>query len=60
MAPSTANVGTASSHGTIDVGTHVDPDKVKATFNKGVLTITLDKRPEAQTQVKRIAINREG
>jgi HSP20 family protein len=43
----------------IDLGADVDPDKVSATFNRGVLTITLEKRQEAQTQVKRIAINRE-
>ncbi len=35
----------------------VDPDKVRAKFDKGVLTISLEKRPEAQTSVKRIAIN---
>ena len=43
----------------IDVGTDVDPDKVNATFSKGVLTVTLEKRPEAQRTAKRIAINRE-
>ena len=42
----------------IQVGPDVDPDRVKASFAKGVLTITLEKRPEAQSQVKRIAINR--
>ena len=36
----------------------VDPDKVKASFNKGILAITLEKRPEAQSRTKRIAINR--
>jgi HSP20 family protein len=34
----------------------VDPDKVKASFKNGVLTIRLTKKPEAQRQVKRIAI----
>ena len=43
----------------IDVGTEVDPDKARARFSQGVLTITLEKRPEAQTQAKRIAISRE-
>ncbi len=42
----------------VELGTDVDPDKVRATFDKGVLTITLEKRPEAQSSVKRIAINR--
>jgi len=43
----------------IDVGTDVDPDKVNATFSKGVLTVRLEKRPEAQRTAKRITINRE-
>ena len=41
----------------IEVGAEVDPDKVEATFDKGVLTVSLTKRPEALSQVKRIAIN---
>jgi len=35
----------------------VNPDKVAAAFKNGVLTVTLEKRPEAQARVKRIAIN---
>jgi HSP20 family protein len=42
----------------IQLGPDVDSDKVKASFDKGVLTIRLEKRPEAQSQVKRIAISR--
>jgi HSP20 family protein len=42
----------------LQLGPDVDPDKVKATFKNGVLTIAIEKRPEAQRQVKRIAINR--
>lgn len=42
----------------LPLGPDVDPDKVTADFTKGVLTITIDKRPEAQRQVRRIAINR--
>ena len=42
----------------IELGAQVDPDKVKATFNNGVLTITLEKRPEAQRQVKKISLTR--
>ncbi len=40
----------------IPVGQDVDPDKVKASFKSGVLTIRLPKKPEAQRQVKRISI----
>jgi HSP20 family protein len=40
----------------IQVG-DIDEDKVHATFDKGVLTITLPKSPQAQDRVKRIAIN---
>jgi HSP20 family protein len=35
----------------------VDQDKVAASFENGVLTITLPKSPTAQQKVKRIAIN---
>jgi len=35
----------------------VEPDKVSAAFKNGVLTVTLPKPPQAQRQVKRIAIN---
>ena len=40
----------------IPVGQDVNPDKVKAFFKNGVLTIRLPKRPEAQRQVRRISI----
>jgi len=40
----------------IPVGQDVDADKVKASFKNGVLTIRLPKKPEAQRQVRRIAI----
>ncbi len=42
----------------IDLGIDVDPEKVRASFDKGILTITFEKRPEAQNNVRRIAINR--
>jgi HSP20 family protein len=42
----------------IELGAEVDPDRVRASFDKGMLTIALEKRPEAQSNVKRIAINR--
>ena len=38
------------------VGRRIDPDTVSARFNKGVLTITMRKRPEPGAQVKRIPI----
>lgn len=41
----------------IPVGEDVDSEKVKAAFKDGVLTIALSKKPEAQRDVKRIAIN---
>lgn len=41
----------------IPVGQDVDPDKVKASFKNGVLTVNLPKKPEAQRQVRRITIN---
>ena len=41
----------------IPVSDDIDPDKVKASFKNGVLTVQLQKKPEAQRQVKRITIN---
>ena len=41
----------------VRLGSDVDPENVKASFDKGVLTIRLPKRPEAQSSVKRIAIS---
>jgi HSP20 family protein len=35
----------------------VDEDKVSATFTNGVLTVTMPKLPQAESKVKRIAIN---
>jgi HSP20 family protein len=35
----------------------VDQDKVAASFKNGVLTVTMPKTPQAQSKVKRIAIN---
>ena len=42
---------------TVQLGPDVDPEKIKAEFKNGVLTVTVGKRPEAQRQVKRIGIN---
>jgi len=40
----------------VQLGSDVDPERVEATFNNGVLTITLPKRPEVQGKAKRIEI----
>jgi HSP20 family protein len=42
---------------TVQLGPDVDPDKIRAEFKNGVLTVAVGKRPETQRQVKRIAIN---
>jgi HSP20 family protein len=41
----------------IPLGYDVEEDKVKASFANGVLTMILPKSPNAQSKVKRIAIN---
>ena len=40
-------------------GTDADPEKVKAGFRQGVLTVTIAKKPEAQSQTRRIQVTRE-
>ena len=40
----------------LQLGSELDPENVGASFKNGVLTVTLAKRPEAQTHVKRIPI----
>jgi HSP20 family protein len=47
-----------SFHRTLHVGDTVDPEKVKAAFEKGVLKITMPKRPEAVKAEKRIPIGK--
>ncbi len=37
----------------------VDADKIEATFDKGVLEVTLPKRPEAKAKAKKIAISKK-
>lgn len=41
----------------IPLGYEVQEDKVNATFNNGLLTVTLPKTEQAQSKSKRIAIN---
>lgn len=42
----------------IRVPESVDQGKIKASFDKGVLTVTLPKRPEAKAKKKKIAISK--
>jgi len=46
-------------HRSISLPEGVDPDKVEATFSKGVLNVTVPKLPESQTGRKKIAIKSE-
>jgi HSP20 family protein len=41
----------------IPLGRDVDQDKINAQFNNGLLTVTLPRSAEAESRVKRIAIN---
>ena len=44
----------------IPIPIEVEEDKVEAKFDKGVLTITLPKKPETQTKAKKIEIKAAG
>ncbi len=44
---------------TIPLPEGIDADKVNASFKKGVLTVTVPKLPEAQKEVKKIAVKSE-
>lgn len=41
----------------IPLGNEIDQEKINAQFKNGLLTITMPRNPEAQSRVKRIAIN---
>ena len=41
----------------IPLGYDIDQDKIDAQFKNGLLTVTLPRSPEAQSRIKRIAIN---
>ncbi|MDR3438895.1 Hsp20/alpha crystallin family protein [Telmatospirillum sp.] len=41
----------------LQLGPDVDPEKVSATFKNGLLSILIEKKPEAQKAAKRIPIN---
>lgn len=43
----------------IPLPSSIDPDKVKARFAKGVLTISIPKKPEARSREKKIEITAE-
>ena len=44
----------------IPLGRDVDQDKIDAQFKNGLLTVTLPRSAEAESRVKRIAINSQG
>jgi HSP20 family protein len=41
----------------VQLSPDADPDKVTADFRNGVLTVTVAKRPDAQSRVRRIPVN---
>ena len=41
----------------VQLGPDADPEKITADFRNGVLTVTIAKRPDAQTRVRRIPVN---
>ena len=47
-----------SFHRTIPLPRNVDGTKANATFKKGILTVTLPKRPESRSDTKKITIHR--
>ena len=41
----------------VELGPDIDPDKVRASFDKGVLTLTVEKQPNPKAETKKITIN---
>lgn len=41
----------------VQLSPDADPEKITADFRNGVLTVTIAKRPDAQTRVRRIPVN---
>ena len=41
----------------VQLGPDIDPDKIAATFQNGVLALTIAKKPEAERTARRITIN---
>lgn len=44
----------------IPLGRDIDQDKIEAQFRNGLLTVTLPRSAEAESRVKRIAVNGQG
>lgn len=41
----------------VQLSPDADPQKIKADFRNGVLSVTIAKRPDAQNRVRRIPVN---
>ena len=41
----------------IELGPDIDPDRVRASFDRGVLTVSVEKRHNPKTETKKIMIN---
>jgi HSP20 family protein len=41
----------------VQLSPDADPEKIKADFRNGVLSVTIAKRPDAQNRVRRIPVN---
>jgi HSP20 family protein len=41
----------------VQLSPDADPEKIKADFRNGVLSVTIGKRPDAQNRVRRIPVN---
>jgi len=41
----------------VQLSPDADPEKIRADFRNGVLSVTIAKRPDAQNRVRRIPVN---